>query len=223
MVDCVTELSSQVLRLICLPVFLFAGLSAVGADDTPRPACAAVAPRLLEIYPDLNLASLTERERLNVSHYLRMRKGGENRSAIYVFRSRLPWEPEPNLTLIFPTRNCERSCIATAVLPRGDQFDLVDFSYRKNLIGEPSPGRAETINGFQERQSKSYIVMDVAERNFVAFFDFQRLPAGLPWNPETLKQAQSVRSGTSTLRSRDRPKNYGACFKNLFEVEGFIP
>lgn len=179
---------------------------------------------MFEIYLARGVSTLplTERERINVSHYLSARKDPD-RSRIYLYRSRHSWEPEPNLSLIFPTRDCERSCIGTAVLPRGDQFDLVDFSYRKNLIGEPSSSQAKTVNGFQEKQSTLYFFMDVAERNFVAFFDFQQLPVGIPWNLETLKQAQSVRSTMSILRVRDRTKNYIACFKNVFGVEGMIP
>jgi hypothetical protein len=211
--------------LTCLLIFAFMGPSAVRADDTPRSTCAAIAPRLLEIYLARGVSTLplTERERINVSHYLSARKDPD-RSRIYLYRSRHSWEPEPNLSLIFPTRDCERSCIGTAILPRLGGFDLVDFSYRKNLIARPYNGEPETIDGFQEKRSTSYILMDPHERRLVAFFDFQRLPLAIPWNKETLKQAQSVRSSHSVLENSPiRHRNYLACYKNVFEVNGFIP
>jgi hypothetical protein len=180
---------------------------------------------LLEIYfaRGVSALPLTERERINVSHYLSARKD-PNQARIYLYRSRHSWEPEPNLSLIFPARDCERSCVGTAVLPRNDGFDLIDFSYRKNFIAEPYYGQPKIIDGFQEKRSRSYIFMDRRERRLIAFFDFQRLPIGVPWNRETMKQAQSVRSGYSALDfSFNLHRNYPACYKNIFEVHGIIP
>src|SRR5438128_2357433 len=103
--ECSGSQRRELSRLTCLLVFLFVGLSAVSADDTPRPTCAAIAPRVLEIYLARGVSALplTERERINVSHYLSARKDPD-RDRIYLFRSRHSWEPEPNLSLIFPTR-----------------------------------------------------------------------------------------------------------------------
>jgi hypothetical protein len=178
---------------------------------------------MLEIRTN-DLSGLNQRQQTNISYYLseEARENKKKSHRLYIFNDATFRNQQLNFTLIFPNGGCQPRCVGTAVLPGPDNIRLQKFSYRNNLVVQPSPQAAAVSN--QQYRSISLILLDEKEQALLAFYDvFRRPPAERNAKPLDADFVSSEFLATAVKRAPLQYENYLACLQNVFNVEDVMP